>query len=245
VDPKDKVALITGGARIGAAIAEALARRGCHVALTYRSSRRAVQGTVLKLRSLGVRALAVKADLSRSPGAAAAVEATHAAFGGPDIMVCMASVYEETRFDRLDHAAWRRNIEVDLTSAYHLALEAAPLMKARGGGRIVNFTDWLPASGRPRYRHLLPYYVAKSGVIGLTESLALELAPTILVNAIAPGPILRPPGFTAARDRAVRRATPLGRWGGPEEIARAVLFLIETEFVTGETLRVDGGRHLR
>jgi NAD(P)-dependent dehydrogenase (short-subunit alcohol dehydrogenase family) len=245
VDPKGKVALITGGARVGAAVAGALAGRGCHVALTYRSSRKAVHGTVLKARSLGVRALAVQADLSRSSGAAAAVAATHAALGGPDILICMASVYETTRFDRLDEAAWRRTLEVDLGSTYHLALEAAPLMRARGGGRIINFTDWLPASRRPRYRNLLPYYVAKSGLIGLTESLALELAPTILVNAIAPGPILKPPGFTAAQDRAVRRATPLGRWGGPEEIARAVLFLVETRFVTGETLRVDGGRHLR
>src|SRR6266446_2398395 len=118
---------------------------------------------------------------------------------------------------------------------------------AGAGGRtcaLPVFADWLPASGRPRYRGYLPYYVSKAGVIGLTESLALELAPSILVNAIAPGPILKPKGFSRAADREVRRVTPLGRWGGPLEIARAVLFLIETEFVTGETLRVDGGRHL-
>jgi NAD(P)-dependent dehydrogenase (short-subunit alcohol dehydrogenase family) len=86
--------------------------------------------------------------------------------------------------------------------------------------------------------------VAKAGVVGLVESLALELAPSILVNAIAPGPILAPQGMGDEEQREVVKATPLGRWGGPEEIARAVLFLIETEFVTGETVRVDGGRHL-
>jgi NAD(P)-dependent dehydrogenase (short-subunit alcohol dehydrogenase family) len=239
------VALITGGARMGAAAAEALARRGCHVALTYRTSRRGVMETVRRARSLRVRAAAIRADLSAAAGAAAAVEATRSALGGPDILVCMASVYGKVPFASLDERSWRAGLDVDLGSAFHLALAAAPLMKARGGGRIVAFTDWLPASGRPRYRGFLPYYVAKAGVIGLTESLALELAPEILVNAIAPGPILKPPGMSAGTDRAVRRATPLGRWGGAEEIARAVVFLVETDFITGECLRVDGGRHLR
>ena len=93
-------------------------------------------------------------------------------------------------------------------------------------------------------RGWIPYYVAKSGVVGLAEGLALELAPQILVNAIAPGPILKPKGLSDEAEREVREATPLGRWGGPEEIARTVLFLAETDFITGETIRVDGGRHL-
>jgi NAD(P)-dependent dehydrogenase (short-subunit alcohol dehydrogenase family) len=245
MDPRGKVALITGGARIGAAVAEALARRGCGVALTYRSSRRSAEDTAERARALGVRAAAIRADLSVARGAAEAVEAVAAALGGPDILVSMASAYEKTPFAALDERAWRANLDVDLGSAFHTARAAAPLMKARGGGRIVTFADWLPASGRPRYRGFLPYYVAKAGIVGLTECLALELAPEILVNAIAPGPILKPPGMSARTDRAVRRVTPLGRWGGAEEIARAVVFLVETEFVTGECLRVDGGRHLR
>jgi NAD(P)-dependent dehydrogenase (short-subunit alcohol dehydrogenase family) len=102
------------------------------------------------------------------------------------------------------------------------------------------------ASGRPRYTGYLPYYVAKAGVIGLTQVLALELAgDRILVNAVAPGPILAPPGTSDEEIEAVERATPLGRWGGAEEIARAVRFLVETDFVTGEVVRVDGGRHVR
>ncbi|MEX2663105.1 MAG: SDR family oxidoreductase, partial [Vicinamibacterales bacterium] len=123
---------------------------------------------------------------------------------------------------------------------------AVPHMRRAGGGRIVNFTDWIAASGRPRYKAFLPYYVAKRGVIGLTEALALELgADQILVNAVAPGPILAPEGTSADELKAVEDATPLGRWGGAAEIARAVAFLVETDFVTGETLRVDGGRHVR
>ena len=102
------------------------------------------------------------------------------------------------------------------------------------------------ASGRPRYKGFVPYYVAKRGVIGLTEAMALELAHEhILVNAIAPGPILAPPGTSAEESAAVEAATPLGRWGGEQEIVRAVAFLVDSDFVTGETIRVDGGRHIR
>jgi len=117
-------------------------------------------------------------------------------------------------------------------------------MKKQGGGRIINFSDWISASGRPRYKEYLPYYVSKTGILGLTQGLALELAPDILVNAIAPGPILAPPDITPEEDEEVQKATPLKRWGGSIEIAKVVLFLIETDFVTGECIRVDGGRHL-
>jgi NAD(P)-dependent dehydrogenase (short-subunit alcohol dehydrogenase family) len=117
-------------------------------------------------------------------------------------------------------------------------------MKRNGSGRIVNFSDWLPVSGRPRYKGYTPYYVSKASVAALTETLALEFAPEILVNAIAPGPIAPPPNLTVAENSRVIAATPLARWGGAEEIAKAVLFLVETDFVTGECIRVDGGRHL-
>ncbi len=119
-------------------------------------------------------------------------------------------------------------------------------MRAAGGGRIINFSDWLAVSDRPRYKGYLPYYVAKKAVMGLTEALALEVAEDlILVNAIAPGPILAPPDTADEEFEAVEKATPLGRWGGGEEIAKAVVALIETDFITGETIRVDGGRHVR
>lgn len=102
----------------------------------------------------------------------------------------------------------------------------------------------MAASGRPRYKEFVPYYVAKHGVIGLAESLALEWAPEILVNTIAPGPILKPSHLSEKEEKEVTKLTPLRRWGGPQEIAKAVLFLIDTDFVTGECIRVDGGRHL-
>jgi len=121
-----------------------------------------------------------------------------------------------------------------------------PHMRRQNGGRIINFSDWVARSGRPRYLGYLPYYVAKTGVIALTEALAAELAAeNILVNAIAPGPIVAPPGTTEEEAKAVEEATPLGRWGGEMEIAKAVLSLLDSDFITGETIRVDGGRHLR
>ena len=244
MDPKDKVALITGGARVGRSVASLLAGRGCSVAVTWRSSRASAEETVAAVRSKGARGLAVHADLADPGAAGAAVEAGRGGLGRLDILVCMASHYQRVDLGRLDDEAWRKNMETDLHSVYRLALAAAPIMQAEGQGRIVAFSDWLPASGRPRYRGYLPYYVAKAGVVGLVEALALELAPAILVNAVAPGPILKPKGFSDEADREVMRVTPLGRWGGPDEIARAVLFLVETEFITGECLRVDGGRHL-
>ncbi len=244
MDPRGKVALITGGARIGLAVAEALARRGCDVALTYRKSGASAGRTADAVQALKARALTVQADLADPASASRVVDAVRDGLGGLDILVCMASVYDRTPFDALDDAAWRSSLSVDLGSVYHLALAAAPLMRQRGGGRIIPFADWTPASRRPRYRGYVPYYVAKAGVVGLTEGLALELAPDILVNAIAPGPILKPESMADEAEREVREATPLRRWGGPAEIARAVLFLVETDFVTGETIRVDGGRHL-
>ncbi|MFQ5876286.1 MAG: SDR family NAD(P)-dependent oxidoreductase [Acidobacteriota bacterium] len=244
MDPRGRVALITGGARIGRTVAEDLARRGCHVALTYRASRASAEAAAAGVRQHGARALTIEADLSDARSPERIVESVRRELGGLDILICMASIYGRTPFEGLDEAAWRSSLDTDLRSVYLLALQAVPLMKARGAGRIITFVDWLPASRRPRYHGRLPYYVAKAGLVGLTESLALELAPTVLVNAIAPGPVLRPPGLGEEADREVIRATPLGRWGGAEEVARTVIFLIETEFITGECIRVDGGRHL-
>jgi NAD(P)-dependent dehydrogenase (short-subunit alcohol dehydrogenase family) len=133
-----------------------------------------------------------------------------------------------------------------LRSAFLCAHAAVPSMRANGGGRIVLFSDWLPTSERPRYPGMLTYYVAKAGLKALAEAMALELASDqILVNAIAPGPILAPPETTDKELGAVADATPLGRWGGEAEIAKAVMFLVESNFVTGETIRVDGGRHVK
>lgn len=254
MDLKGKAALITGGSRIGQAVAEALARRGCHIAVTYRSSKTKAEATVKKAASFGVKAVAVPVDFRQAKDVENVVPSVEKALGRLDILINMASLYEKTPLPPLiDGNAqdivslvkpWQENLDVNLRSAYWLALRAAPLMRRGGGGRVVNFADWIAASGRPRYKDYVPYYVSKAGVVGLTESLALELAPEILVNAIAPGPILPPDDLPENEKQEAVKNTPLGRWGGSEEIAKAVVFLCETDFITGECIRVDGGRHL-
>jgi NAD(P)-dependent dehydrogenase (short-subunit alcohol dehydrogenase family) len=245
LDLTDKVALITGGKRIGAVVAAALAGRGVDVGLSYARSQVEAEDAADRVRAAGRRALTVQADLSQPAGCEALVSRVAGGLGGIDILINMASVYLRKPFDEMRAEDWDAVINVDLRAAFLCAMAAAPHMRRRGGGRIVNFSDWLSKSGRPRYRGFLPYYVAKAGVIALTEALALELAPdNVLVNAIAPGPIVAPPGTTDDEFKAVERATPLGRWGGEGEIAKTVLALLDSDFITGETIRVDGGRHV-
>ena len=239
-------ALITGGKRIGAAVARALAVAGMDVALSYNRSRDEAEAVAADVVAAGRRAHVAAVDLGNPADCRTLVDGAAAAFGRLDVLINMASVYTKVAFDDADEAAWHTAMDVDLRAAFLCAKAAVPHMRRTGGGRIVNFADWVAASGRPRYPGYLPYYVAKAGAIALTEALALELASdNILVNAIAPGPIIAPSGTDDEELRAVEAATPLGRWGGPEAIVRAVVFLLETDFVTGETIRVDGGRHIK
>jgi len=246
VNLTDKIALITGGKRIGAVVAETLAGRGAHIAFSYSRSREDVERAAERIRGAGRRAAAIQCDLSDPAGCESLVAAVVDQLGGIDVLIHMASVYIRKPFEDLAAADWDASLSVDLRAAFLCAHAAAPHMRKRGGGRIITFSDWTAKSGRPRYRGYVPYYVAKAGVIALTEALALELAQdNVLVDAIAPGPILAPPGTSLDERRAVEEATPLGRWGGEAEIAKAVLALIDSDFITGETIRVDGGRHVR
>jgi NAD(P)-dependent dehydrogenase (short-subunit alcohol dehydrogenase family) len=247
MDLTGRTAIITGGKRIGRVVARELAARGMDVALSYRGSRAEAEQTAAEVAAAGRRSVVIAADVSEAAQCAAIVEQTVSALGRVDVVINMASIYGETPFDTLTDHDWDVNLAVNLGAAFHCSRAAVPHMRRQGtGGRIVNFADWLAASGRPHYKGFVPYYVAKAGVIALTEALALELAADdILVNAIAPGPIVAPPDLTPEENAAVVEATPVGRWGGEIEIAKAVLLLVETDFITGETIRVDGGRHVR
>jgi NAD(P)-dependent dehydrogenase (short-subunit alcohol dehydrogenase family) len=244
-----KAALVTGTRRIGAEVARALARRGANVALAYANSRDEADRAVARIHAEsaadGRRAVSLHADLRNPEPCRDLVARAAAEFGRLDVLVALASIYERVPFDRLTEQDWDANLAVDLSASFFCAQAAVPHMRQQGGGRIILFSDWIAISGRPRYKEYVPYYVAKAGVAALGEALALELAPDrILVNTVAPGPIMPAAGSTDEQDRAVLKATPLGRWGGAEAVAQTVLALIESDFITGEHLRVDGGRHL-
>jgi NAD(P)-dependent dehydrogenase (short-subunit alcohol dehydrogenase family) len=246
MDLTGRVAIITGGKRIGRVVARELAGRGADVVLSYRGSRAEAEQTAADVEAKGRKAALIAADVSQPSQCAAIIEHAVSALGRVDVLINMASIYAPTPFDALTDGDWDVNLAVNLSAAFHCARAAVPHMRRQGGGRIVNFADWLAASGRPHYQGFVPYYVAKAGVVALTEALALELAAdNILVNAIAPGPIVAPPDLTPEENAAVAEATPVGRWGGELEIAKAVLLLVDTDFITGETIRVDGGRHVR
>ena len=240
-----RAALVTGTRRIGAVVATELARAGADVALVYRTSRAEADETAATIRGLGRRAAVLHADLAEPDACERVVEESVDAFGRLDVLVTMASLYRRRPLDDISVEDWDRQMSVDLRSAWLCAKAAVPHMRRLRGGRIVTISDWIARSGRPRYSGYLTYYVAKAGVIALTEALALECAADqILVNCVAPGPIVAPADVSDAEFEAVEKATPLGHWGGEAEIAKTVLALVESDFITGETIRVDGGRHL-
>jgi len=243
MDLKNKVALIAGGARMGETIGSVLAKRGAHIVFSYRSSKKPLLQAVQQIKALGQKSMLLKADLSKGKDTDHIIHQILKHFGRLDILINMTSIYEKTPWHQINNRSWPNLIKANLESFYLTAKSAYPALKINGG-RVVAVADWLAASGRPHYKGYVPYFTAKAGVIGLTQALALEWAPSILVNAIAPGPILPPQGATPREIEIVKAATPLNRWGGAMEIAKAVLFLCETDFVTGECLRVDGGRHL-
>jgi NAD(P)-dependent dehydrogenase (short-subunit alcohol dehydrogenase family) len=234
-----KVVLVTGGAkRLGQLIALALAERGAHIAFSYRTSAQAARFTVKAIQQHGVRALAIRADLSRAADVRRLADQVTRRLGRLDVLVNSAANFDRTPFETLTEADWDHALDANLKGPFLCALAASRLM--RRGGKIINFADW--AGVRP-YRDYLPYCVSKAGVIGLTKALAKELAPAIQVAAVAPGPVLPPAGMGAAARARIAARVPLKRWGRPEDVANAVLFLIEgTDFMTGSTIFVDGGQ---
>lgn len=235
--------MVTGGAkRIGREIALALARRGCHVAITYRSSRRAAEAAAAAIRRKGVRALAIEADQRDPDQVKEAVRRIQSEFGRLDVLINNASSFYPTPLGTVTEAQWEDLIGTNLAGPWRFAQAAAPGMKRRGLGKIINIVDAAAFSPWPSY---LPYCAAKGGLVTLTWGLAKALAPRVQVNGIAPGPILMPKKVgPAERKRAIEK-TLLKRPGDPKDITAAVLFLLEgSDFVTGVILPVDGGRLL-
>lgn len=237
------VVLVTGGVkRIGKAVALALAARGASVAVTYRASAAEARATVQQLKRRGARAMAVPVDQADVEQVRAAVRAVERAFGRIDVLVNGASTFSPTPLAGITEPQWDALLDVNLRGPFFFAQAVAAGMRRRRRGKIINLADVSAFSPWPTY---LPYCIAKAGVIAMTRGLAKALAPHVQVNAIAPGPILPPPGLSAAERRRAAAATLLKHWGSPRDIAATVLYLVEgTDFVTGQVLVVDGGRSL-
>jgi NAD(P)-dependent dehydrogenase (short-subunit alcohol dehydrogenase family) len=234
-------ALVTGAAkRVGRSIALELADRGANVIVHYHTSADAAEKTVREIEARGVRAVALPGDLGRTADVTALANAAEEHSGGVSVLVNSASNYLRVPFDKLTEDVWDASLDTNLKAPFLLSWHLGRKMRDRGGGRIINLADW--AGERP-YDDYLPYCVSKAGVICLTKALAKALAPAVQVNAVAPGPVMAPEDMPENERQAIARATPLRRFGTPEDVARCVRFLVEeAEFSTGSVFYVDGGR---
>lgn len=237
-----KVALVTGAARrVGRAIALALAERGAELVIHYLDSEREAQEVLALAKQAGGKPVAVRGDVSVSADVNRIVETALQAFGRIEILVNNAAIFYRTPFEKLTEEDWDLFLDVNLKGPFLLCRKVGEIMIRQGRGKIINLAD---IAGRKVWAEYIPYSVSKAGLIALTKGLAKALAPAVQVNAIAPGAVLLPDGTTPdERERAIRRI-PLDRLGSPEDIARAAVYLIENDFITGEILTVDGGQHL-
>jgi NAD(P)-dependent dehydrogenase (short-subunit alcohol dehydrogenase family) len=243
VDLDGQVAIVTGGAvRLGKAISLALAGAGAKIAVHYGKSAEAAQQTLDAVTSLGVEGILIQADLRDSRKAAGTIlEATIGKFGQADILVNSAAIFEAGTLSSTSEDAWERHVSINLKSPFFLSQAFAGRLKPGQRAHIVNLADWRAA--RPGLGHLV-YTLTKSALVTLTKSLALELAPEVQVNAIAPGAVLPPPDTDRDVLDRLTLQIPLHRTGSPEAITDTLLFLLRSDFVTGEVVHVTGGQEL-
>jgi pteridine reductase len=236
MDINGKVALITGSAkRIGREIAIELARRGARIAVHYRSSEAEAKNVA------GNAGVVFQADLRDTAAVDEMFRGIEAKFGGLDILVNSASVFSPATADDATPDHWDLQMDTNAKAPFFLAQRAARLMRARGAGKIINIAD---VAGEVIWPSYLPYSVSKAALIAVNRGLAKTYAPHIQVNAIAPGPVLFPDYYTEEQKRAAIDRTLLKRAGSPRDIVNAVVFLIESDYITGEMIHVDGGRHV-
>jgi len=242
VDIEGKIALVTGAAkRVGRCIALALAERGAELVVHYHTSEREAHEVLALVKKLGGKPVAARADLAVSAEIGAMVDTAMRAFGRIDILVNSAAIFYRTPLPTLTEADWDRFLAVNLKAPFLLCRQVGEIMCRQGHGKIVNVAD---IAGTKVWADFIPYSVSKAGLLALTTGLAKALAPAVQVNAVAPGVVLLPDDSAAEEQARTAKRVPLRRLGTPEDIARAAVYLIESDFVTGDVLTVDGGQRL-
>lgn len=235
------VALVTGaGHRLGREFAVAIGARGASVAVHYNSSGDEARSTVEMIAEAGGTAQAFQSDLTRPDGPHTLIDAVVRDIGPPNILINSAAVMERTPFGEVSVEAWDAMFALNLRAPFFLAQSAARVMPP--GSVIINISDLAAYETWPDY---IPHAVSKAGIMRMTESLARSLGPGIRVNSIAPGAVLVPEDWDEAKSARYAAATPLKTLGTPSDAVGAMLYLLDANFVTGETIVVDGGRRIR
>ncbi len=246
-DLTDRVALVTGAAqRVGREIALELARAGTHLIVHYHSaSAEIVRSTVQDIKSMGVDAFAVQADIGSAEGVGQIFAAVREHFNRLDILVNSASTFQKRSLLEVTLEDWQQTLDVNLTGPFLCTQAAAALMRENTplGGVIINICDKGVDGPWPEYAH---HGISKAALWALTEVSALSLGPDIRVNAIVPGPVMKPAGRNMSDEAwaEVGAQLPLGRTGSAEDVARAVVYLAREDFISGALLHVNGGEHL-
>jgi pteridine reductase len=238
----DRVALVTGaGVRVGQAIAVTLGARAMRVVVHYNGSREGADETVRMIEQAGGHAIAVQADLAQPDGPDTLIERVLAEYGALDALVNSAAIMLRTPVGEVGVAEWDTMFAINTRAPFFLSQRAAPSL-ARARGSIVTIADLAAFETWPAY---VPHGITKAAVVQMTRGLAHALAPDVRVNAVAPGVVMLPQGWKPEDGEHLRQTTPLARLGSAEDVAQAVVYLLEAEYVTGEVIRVDGGRHIR
>lgn len=242
MNPEGRVALVTGGARrVGRALGQALADRGARVAIHHHDSPNDAASLIDQLAARGIEAAAFHADLRQPDAPDQLIADVVARFGSLDILVNSAAIMVRSELAAITTDEWDDTFALNLRAPFFCARAAARAMGDLGGV-IVNLADLAGIEAWPAYA---AHGISKAGVIHMTRVLARILAPRVRVNAIAPGAVLLPEHWTADDAAHLERTTPLRRLGSPEDVAQAMLYLIEADYVTGDLVIVDGGRHIR
>ena len=234
-----KVALITGGAhRVGKAITMELAQRGADVIVNYNQSEARAHTTVHEAETLGVRAIARKANVAIRTEVSTMISESEELLGPIQILINSASLFAKTELPTNSTEDWDQVTNTLIQGSFNCSNIIAPIMQTAGSGVIINIVDlmaWLPRRGYAAHS------VGKAALMALTRQLAVDLAPNIRVNAVAPGPVLSPDEYSKKTKDRIAAGTLLKRWGTPLDVSRAVIFLVESDYITAEYITVDGG----